>query len=127
MVNLPDFTLDRWRRREQFPTGGTELVPLDKEAFMAKQKNAKQKVTFSFVAPEAQSVQLAGDFTSWQQAPLPLKKLKSGLWKTTVSLPPGRYEYRLLVDGEWRDDPACQLHQANQFGGENCICMVNGV
>lgn len=124
MVNLTDFKLDRWRLREQFQTGGTGLVPQAKEAFMAKQKNAKQKVTFSFVAPEAQSVQLAGDFTGWQQAPVPLKKLKSGLWKTTVSLPPGRHEYRLLVDGQWRDDPENKLRQPNQFGGENCVCVV---
>jgi len=93
---------------------------------MAKQKIAKQKVTFSFAAPDAQSVQVAGDFTGWQQAPVLLKKLKSGLWKATVSLPPGRHEYRLLVDGQWRDDPDCQLRQPNQFGGENCICLVKG-
>jgi 1,4-alpha-glucan branching enzyme len=92
---------------------------------MAKQKIAKQKATFSFVAPEAHSVQLAGDFTGWQQSPVHLKKLKGGLWKTTVSLLPGHYEYRLLVDGEWRDDPECKVRRANQFGGENCICVVH--
>ena len=126
MVNLTDFKLDRWRLREQFQTGGTGLVPHDKEAFMAKQKIAKQKVTFSFVAPEARSVQLAGDFTGWQEAPVQLKKLKNGPWKTTVSLLPGHYEYRLLVDGLWRDDPQCKLRRANQFGGENGIRIVNG-
>ena len=79
---------------------------------MAKQKLAKQKVTFAYAAPEAQTVSLAGDFTGWQQAPLTLKKDKSGVWKKTVSLPPGRYQYRLLVDGQWRDDPQ---EGANQF------------
>ena len=90
----------------------------------AKQK--KQKVTFSYASPEAQAVQVAGDFTGWQQAPLELKKDKKGIWKKTVSLEPGRYEYRLLVDGQWRDDPECLLHQSNQFGGKNCVCLVNG-
>ena len=93
---------------------------------MAEQKTPKQKVTFTYSAPEAQSVLLAGDFTGWQQAPLSLKKDKTGTWKKTISLPPGRYEYRLLVDGEWHDDPQCQVHQPNQFGGENCVCVVNG-
>ena len=93
---------------------------------MAKQKIAKQKVTFSLTAPEAMSVLLAGDFTNWQEAPVVLKKLKSGLWKTTVSLAPGRYQYRFLVDGEWRDDSSCALRQANDFGGENCVCIVQG-
>jgi 1,4-alpha-glucan branching enzyme len=93
---------------------------------MAKPKTLKQKVIFTYAAPEAQSVLLAGDFTGWQQAPLSLKKDKSGTWKKTVSLTPGSYQYRLLVDGEWRDDPQCPKRQPNQFGGENCVCVVNG-
>jgi 1,4-alpha-glucan branching enzyme len=91
---------------------------------MAKQKSLKQKITFSYKAPSAKSVALAGDFTGWNQAPLMLKKDKDGVWKKTISLPPGRYEYRLLVDGEWRDDPQCPVRQPNQFGSENCVCTV---
>ena len=94
---------------------------------MQNQTSPKQKVIFSFSAPEAQTVQVAGDFTGWQQAPLTLKKDKSGTWKKTVSLAPGRYAYRLLVDGQWRDDPKCPNREANQFGGQNCVCVVNGV
>jgi len=93
---------------------------------MAKIKNPKQKVTFSYVAPEAQSVVLAGDFTGWEQAPLSFKKNKSGVWKKTVSLPPGHYEYRLLVDGKWQDDPQCPHRRPNHFGGQNCVCIVDG-
>jgi 1,4-alpha-glucan branching enzyme len=85
----------------------------------------KQKVNFSCKAPAAQSVQVLGDFTGWERAPLNLKKSKAGLWTNTVSLAPGRYAYRLLVDGQWRDDPGCQLREPNAFGGENCICVVN--
>jgi 5'-AMP-activated protein kinase regulatory beta subunit len=96
-------------------------------SIIATQKTPKQKVTFSYAAPEAQSVLLAGDFTGWQQAPLSLKRDKTGTWKKTVSLPPGSYQYRLLVDGEWCDDPHCAHRQPNQFGGENCVCVVNGV
>jgi len=93
---------------------------------MAKEKAAKQKVTFAYTAPEATSVLLAGDFTGWQQAPVSMKKDKGGIFKKMISLPPGRYEYRLLVDGEWKDDPNCPNRQPNQFGGENCVCIVNG-
>jgi 1,4-alpha-glucan branching enzyme len=93
---------------------------------MAKQMTAKQKVTFSYHAPEANSVLVAGDFTAWEQGALSLKKDKAGVWKKTVSLAPGKYEYRLLVDGQWRDDPQCPRRQANQFGSENCVCEVDG-
>ena len=86
----------------------------------------KQKVTFSCIAPEAKSVQVLGDFTGWQQAPIDLKKSKGGSWKKTVSLAPGRYAYRLRVDGQWQDDPECKLREPNTFGGENCVCVVNG-
>ena len=94
---------------------------------MPPKKSPKQKMTFSFLAPEAQTVLLAGDFTGWDQAPLPFKKQKSGVWKTTISLAPGQYEYRLLVDGQWRDDPECVNRRPNQFGGQNCVCIVDGV
>ena len=100
------------------------MVSQVREVFMAKQTTAKQKVSFSLMAPTAQSVQLAGDFTGWQQALIPLKKLRGGLWKTTVELTPGRHEYRLLVDGQWCDDPECQLRQPNSVGGENCVRVV---
>jgi 1,4-alpha-glucan branching enzyme len=93
---------------------------------MAKHKSTKQQVSFSFVAPEAQDVLLAGDFTAWEQAPISLKKDASGVWKGTVSLPPGNYEYRLLVDGQWRDDPQCPTRRPNQFGSENCVRVING-
>jgi 1,4-alpha-glucan branching enzyme len=91
---------------------------------MAAQNTSKQKVTFSFAGSDVESVALAGDFTGWQQAPLAFKKQKNGIWKKTVSLPPGRYEYRLLVNGQWRDDPQCGERVPNQYGGENCICIV---
>lgn len=84
----------------------------------------KQKTTFSLFAPDAQSVQLAGDFTSWEQSPVTLRKQPDGVWKTTVKLPPGTYEYRLLVDGQWQDDPQCPTRIPNPFGTQNCLCQV---
>jgi 1,4-alpha-glucan branching enzyme len=91
---------------------------------MPKAKSLKQKVTFACAAPEARTVLLAGDFTGWETAPLPLKKQKGGGWTTTVSLAEGRYQYRFLVDGQWKDDPSCPLRQPNEFGTQNCVCVV---
>ena len=76
------------------------------------------------MAPEAQTVQLAGDFTGWELEPMSLKKLKNGLWKTTVALEAGHYEYRFLVDGQWRDDPECATRVPNPFGAENCVRQI---
>ena len=93
---------------------------------MAKKPNIpnKRKVAFSLVAPAAKAVLLVADFTKWEQSPVALKKMKGGLWKTTVTLSPGAYEYRFLVDGQWQDDPACPTRNWNRFGSQNCVCIV---
>ncbi len=93
------------------------------KVFMARV--AKKKETFTLLEPNALSVQLAGDFSEWDKSPINLKKDKNGLWKATVSLAPGPHEYRFLVDGQWRDDPACQKRVPNQFGATNCVREVS--
>ena len=74
---------------------------------------------------QAQSVQLAGDFNSWDPSVNPLKKYAKGVWKINLNLSPGRYEYRFLVDGQWQNDPQCSEHVANPFGEENCLLIVD--
>ena len=83
-----------------------------------------KKVPFEFVAPDAQKVVLAGDFNNWDRKTSPMKKDKKGVWKATVSLKPGRYEYRFLVDGNWVNDPACCDCVPNEFGSQNCVKIV---
>ena len=61
-------------------------------------------VAFSVELPEATRVQLAADFTDWEQFPLDMMRFEDGVWATTVPLPPGIYAYRFLVDGKWYDD-----------------------
>jgi 1,4-alpha-glucan branching enzyme len=80
--------------------------------------------SFCFTAPAARSVQLVGDFTNWQQKPISLQRSGAGVWRTAVALTPGTHQYRFLVDGEWRDDPACQLHVANPFGTQDAVRQV---
>jgi 1,4-alpha-glucan branching enzyme len=89
-----------------------------------KTTNVVPQQSFTMNAPGAASVCLVGDFTHWRERPIPLKRSKSGVWKTVVGLPPGTYHYRFLVDGQWRDDPACKLHAPNPFGSEDDVCVV---
>ena len=84
----------------------------------------KTRQTFSLENPGAQHVQLVGDFSDWEKNPINLKRQKNGLWKATVSLPPGTYQYRFLVDGGWQDDPACPTRVPNPFGEMNCVREV---
>jgi 1,4-alpha-glucan branching enzyme len=91
---------------------------------MSRTRRATKEQQFSFRAPGALSVQLVGDFTHWQKQPVHLKKESEGIWRTTVSLEPGTYRYRFVVDGQWHDDPECTLRVPNPFGSEDMIREV---
>jgi 1,4-alpha-glucan branching enzyme len=82
------------------------------------------KETFAIFAPEAQTVELVGNFTDWENNPVSLKKSKDGTWKAAVTLGPGTYEYRFKVDGQWVNDPDCPRRLTNPYGEENCIREV---
>jgi 1,4-alpha-glucan branching enzyme len=99
-------------------------APVKAKPAPAKPVNPTQKITFTYFAPQAGSVLVAGDFTDWTASPIRLLKEESGNWKTTVALKPGKYQYRLLVDGQWQNDPGCTDVQANEFGSANCILSV---
>jgi 1,4-alpha-glucan branching enzyme len=94
-------------------------------AFMAKTDESKSVQEFFFSAPEANSVQLVGDFTHWQRQPINLVKQANGVWQTSVALAAGSYHYRFLVDGAWCDDPQCTLRIPNIFGSHNMVREVS--
>jgi 1,4-alpha-glucan branching enzyme len=100
-------------------------VAIAKTSVAAAPKTAtKRRVTFKLVAPEAKDVRISGNFNEWNYESTALKKDASGVWKTMISLAPGTYEYRFIVDGEWRDDPECLLRVENPFGSQNCVRVV---
>ena len=91
---------------------------------MARKNASGIPQTFSITAPGAMNVALAGDFTKWQQKPIPMQPQGGGLWKVIVELPPGTHHYRFIVDGQWRDDPDCAIRVANPYGTQNAVRRV---
>jgi len=83
-----------------------------------------RKVSFEFLAPHAGSVSVAGDFNGWDSTGLPMKKDKKGLWKISLSLASGTYQYRFFVDGQWQNDPSSTSRVENPFGELNCVKRV---
>jgi len=69
-------------------------------------------------------VLLVGDFTHWQEKPIPMRKGADGAWSAAVDLAPGTYHYRFMVDGEWRDDPECTVRVSNPYGTENMVRQI---
>ncbi len=82
-------------------------------------------VVFVTLYPRANSVQIAGDFNNWQPEQTMMEKVgDSGVWQTQMKLNPGRYRYRLVVDGQWQQDPYNELNELNPFGGFNSIIEI---
>jgi 1,4-alpha-glucan branching enzyme len=90
---------------------------------MARKTEARRQ-EFAYTAPDARSVQLVGDFTEWTRHPVKLTRGSDGRWHTAVQMQPGAHRYRFLVDGEWRDDPACKARLANPYGSEDAVRQV---
>ncbi len=85
---------------------------------------ARPAQAFELEAPQASTVLLAGDFTGWEKTPIALNKEGNGRWKATISLAPGTYQYRFMVDGNWTDDPQAPARVYNPFGTANCVREV---
>jgi 1,4-alpha-glucan branching enzyme len=99
--------------------------PAKPEPAKAPARPAGRPVTFSVRADGAREVVVTGDFTGWAKDRVKLTKNGNGEWHGTLQLAPGEYQYRLLVDGEWRDDPKAQRRIANPFGTQNCVLSVS--
>ena len=82
-------------------------------------------VVFVTLYPRAQSVQIAGDFNNWQPQDTQMQKVgESGVWQKELKLPAGRYRYRLVVDGQWQQDPYNDTTEQNPFGEYNSVFEV---
>lgn len=85
---------------------------------------AKGCVCLRLTHPAAQQVCVAGSFNDWHPTVTPMLRLDDGQWAKELALPPGRYEYRFVVDGEWVDDPAATELIPNTFGTANAVLVV---
>lgn len=82
----------------------------------------KNGVRFSIQAPEAKSVQVAGDFNNWSpHEGAMLDTDGRGVWSKVFRLKPGTYQYRFVVDGQWREDPNNPHQEQSPFGGVNSV------
>src|SRR6266404_5495845 len=75
----------------------------------AAERPVEKPVEFILNLPGAKSATVAGSFNGWDVKRTPLSKDGNGGWKATVWLPPGRYEYKFVIDGaQWYTDPGAK-------------------
>uniref|UniRef100_A0A832I3P6 AMP-activated protein kinase glycogen-binding domain-containing protein n=1 Tax=Eiseniibacteriota bacterium TaxID=2212470 RepID=A0A832I3P6_UNCEI len=93
-------------------------------------------VLFRFAAPSARMVQLMGSWpeNNWgagqaQTATFLVGEMKDedgdGIWTRVEKLPPGRYQYKFLIDRvNWKEDPNNPNRTDDGFGGFNSLVDV---
>jgi len=96
------------------------------ESHVLGPQQTEQGVIFSYYDPVARDVQIAGDFSDWKPlSSLPVKQGKEHVWKVKLSLNPGRYQYKYIVDGQWIIDPNNSDVETNEEGVSNSALRVS--
>ena len=127
--------LDRERLVVEAAPGaaGLHTVPITvgaAPAVLAVEVAVEPEVTFRFTPdltaadPAVPEVFVIGGFNDWSRSATPLRPQPDGTLATTVAVAPGRYEYKLTVDGAEVLDPASRDSVANPFGAYNNVLVV---
>ena len=83
-----------------------------------------REVPFTVRAKGASEVVVTGDFTQWTRDGIRLRKGPNDEWRTVLELEPGEHQYRLVIDGNWQDDPQATKRVPNPYGGYNSVLRV---
>ncbi|MBW2543346.1 MAG: AAA family ATPase [Deltaproteobacteria bacterium] len=92
-------------------------------------ESPSREIVVRFRDANANDVRIAGDFNGW----VPDKGVRSliesegetRVWTKILMLPPGTYQYRYVVDGEWREDPENPEIVSTTVGGRNSVLVVS--
>ena len=85
---------------------------------------AATPVRFVFVAPNAATVTIVGDFNAWSPTATPMRRSPNGLWSIDLDLPSGRHNYGFFVDGVLRADPEALGSADDDFGVPSSVVLV---
>jgi 1,4-alpha-glucan branching enzyme len=83
-----------------------------------------RKVKFLVKAAAGSTVSLAGSFNNWDPNVIILRLNGDGVYSTSIELPPGRHEYKFVVNGVWQLDEQCPQWSPNAWGTLNSVVEV---
>ncbi len=119
------FEQNRFSRGAEDYQSLTEEVLKEQEAPPKEEIVRKHMERLFYYAPGAHEVYVLGEFNNWTpDANSKLIKNEDGRWIKALVLRPGRYRYKFVVDGQWREDPNNQLKIPNPFGGIDSVIEV---
>lgn len=88
-------------------------------------KVKRRRVTFVAESEPGKTVAVAGAFNNWDTTKKILKdKDNNGIYKGTMLIEPGSYEYKFYIDGTWTIDPANPNFSPNDLGTLNSLLIV---
>lgn len=96
------------------------------EARRAPEREAAEPVAVEIEVelPGASDVFVSGEFNAWSPSKHRLEKVAEGLFRITLELAPGTYQYKLIVDGTWMEDPGNPDTVPDPYGGVNSVLTV---
>lgn len=91
-----------------------------------KERDPLKSVEVTCVAPEAQEVSVGGTFNGWDPSRTQMRKSADGIWRVTLRVPPGAYEYKFVVDGKWLCQPGVDEFDPKLAGSPECVPNAYG-
>jgi 1,4-alpha-glucan branching enzyme len=115
----------RWEHDPHLPVASDDNSIIEVQApGVAPVPQGGAAASFSYSDPVAKSVFVAGEFNQWSTTANPMRKNQQGTWTAVIPLKPGKYLYKLVVDGAWKADPLSPDSDDDGFGGKNSVKNV---
>ena len=96
-----------------------------KESKKQSSTAGRKRLIFGVRANPGSDVYISGTFNSWNGE---AKKLKdstgNGDYSISLLIPPGKHEYKFVINGEWHVDPECKDWTINEHGTLNSVIRV---
>ena len=129
LVSRDSLQLTLFQKDKSLPKLSEMKVWIDGFAYSILLKRSPkiwQHMVFDPKDKKYKKVQVAGDMNDWNPGKTNLR-LKDKIWETDLQLYPGKYQYKLVVDGKWILDPANPESMDNNIGGFNSVLYAGSV
>lgn len=93
----------------------------------ADQGGPGQTVVMEFVNNGFETLQLAGEFNDWVPDQGVDTQIEKGVTRKIIHVKPGKYQYRLIIDGKWQKDSSNPYQILNEYGEVNSLLYVSAV
>jgi chromosome partitioning protein len=102
----------------------TKATPRDQAVIAEKADDELQRIDLSYHNYAGRDLKVAGEFNDW----IPDEGIEtiqeSGVVHKVFYVQPGNYQYRLVIDGKWRNDPTNPDQVLNRLGVHNSLLRV---